>query len=155
MSSDSDFKKKLEMGILAENIAYSYLINHYGFVEDLRQQKHGEFIGPRLVGTEGKVVLPDFLVYTKHDGAFSVDVKAKTSLYPYEGKQCFTVDKKFDDYKRATQIKRLDYLSIIFYYNGRMYLYKDSDCIGSQFMSNEYGSGMVYYFEYDKKKMIY
>jgi len=149
------FREKLEMGIKAENVAYSYMIKHYGFVEDLRQQKHGEFAGPRLVGTEGRVILPDFLVYTKEKGAFAVDVKAKTYLYPFEGKQCFTVDNKFEEYKRAVQIKRLDYLALIFSYKDRMYFYKDTDCIGSQYLDNEYGSGMVYYFEFDKRRLTY
>lgn len=155
MKSDDEFEEKLKMGVKAENVVYSYLIKHYGFVEDLRQQKHGEFVGPSLVGTEGKVILPDFAVYTKEKGAFAIDVKAKTSLYPFEGKQCFTVDSKFEDYKRAVQIKRLDFLAIIFLFKDRMYFYKDSDCIGSKYLDNEYGSGWVYYFEFDKKRMTY
>lgn len=143
------------MGIEAENIAYSYLIKNFGFVEDLRQQKHGEYSGPCLRGTEGRVVLPDFAVYTKFNGAFAVDVKAKTSLYLYNGKKCFTVDQKFEDYKRSVQIKRLDYLAIVFFFRGRMYFYRDTDCIGSQYVSNDYGQGQVYYFEYDKKRIKY
>ena len=155
MVSDDKFRENLEMGIRAEDVAYSYLIRKYSLVEDMRQQKHGEFAGPRLVGTEGKVILPDFGVYTKFEGAFLVDVKAKASLYPYLGKQCFTIDNKFEDYKRAVQIKRLDYLAIIFSFKDRMYLYKDTDCIGYQFVDNEYSRGNVYYFEFDKRKGVY
>ena len=64
--NDENFNEKLDMGIDAENIAYEYLIRHNSFVEDLRQQKHGEFAGPALRGTEGKLVLPDFVVYNKN-----------------------------------------------------------------------------------------
>jgi hypothetical protein len=155
MNSDEKFKESLEMGIAAENVAYSYLISKYGFVEDLRQQKHGQFAGPALVGTEGKVILPDFVVYTKFDGAFAIDVKAKSSLYPFKGKKCFTVDRKFEDYQKAVQIKRLDYLALVFFFKGRMHFYKDTDCVGSEFVDNEYGRGMVYYFEYDKTRIRY
>lgn len=155
MTSDEEFRESLEMGVQAENIAYSYLIRKYSYVQDLRQQKHGEFSGPCLRGTEGRLVLPDFSVYTKFDGAFAIDVKAKNSLYSFKGLNCFTVDSKFNDYRRAVQILKLDYLAFIFFYKDRMHLYRDSDCIGSQILSNSYGTGPVYYFEYDKKRIIY
>lgn len=158
MKNDKDkkFEENLAMGIEGENIAYDYLINNYGLVEDKRSQKHGEGHGPRMRGTEGIVVLPDFVVYNKPGspkGKFAVDVKVKSSLYTFNGKECFTVDKKFEDYKRAVDIIGLDFLSIIFIYNGRMHFYKDSDCIGHKYIDNAYGKGNVYYFEYDKSKM--
>lgn len=158
MSKDDRFQENLAIGIAGENTVYEYLIKHYGLVEDSRSQTHGEGSGPRMVGTEGKIIAPDFCVYNKPGspkGRFAVDVKVKTSLYPYTGKRCFTVDKKFEDYKRIVQIKILDYLAIIFLYKNKMYMYKDSDCIGYEFISNNYGHGNVYYFEFDEKKVIY
>ena len=146
------------MGIDAENIVYTYLVAHNSYVEDLRQQKHGEFAGPRLHGTEGKVVLPDFAVYNKNPGkgTYLVDVKSKNSIYPINNMKCFTVDDKYEQYKKATEIKRMDYLAIIFFYEDRMYMYKDSDCKGMhQYSPSQYGNGRVYYFEFDKLKIIY
>ena len=152
------FREKLDMGIDAENRVYDYLKANNSYVEDLRQQKHGEFSGPKLCGTEGTVILPDFAVYNKRPdkGTFAVDVKSKNSIYPINGKMCFTVDDKYEDYKKVTQIKRLDYLAIIFVYEDRMYMYKESDCLGMhQYVPNGYGNGRVYYFEFDKTKMVY
>jgi hypothetical protein len=158
MSNDEAFRESLVIGIAGEDAVYEYLINHYGLVEDTRSQTHGEGYGPRMMGTEGKVIQPDFCVYNKPGspkGRFAVDVKVKSSLYPFKGKKCFTVDKKFEDYKRVVQIKQLDFLMIVFMYEGKMYFYKDSDCIGSKFMSNSYGHGNVYYFEFDEAKLTY
>jgi hypothetical protein len=158
LSLDDRFQESLAIGIAGEDIVYDYLIEHYGLVEDNRSQVHGDGYGPRLQGTEGKVIQPDFCVYNKPGspkGRFAVDVKVKSSLYPYAGKKCFTVDKKFEDYKRIVQIKMLDYLAIIFLYENKMFFYKDSDCIGYKFMSNDFGHGNVYYFEFDEKKVIY
>lgn len=155
---NSEFDKKLEMGIAAEDVVYNYLVANNSYVEDLRQQKHGEFAGPRLCGTEGKVVLPDFLVYNKNPakGSYSLDVKAKSSAYPINGKRYFTVDRKFEDYKKATDIKRLDFLSFIFFFEDRMYMYKDADVsITHKFPANQYGDGFVYCFEVDKSRIIY
>jgi len=156
MSSDLEFKESLAKGIQGENLVYDWLIANFGLVEDSRSHSHGEGAGPRLVGTEGKVISPDFCVYNKPGspkGRFAVDVKVKSSIYWYNGKQCFTVDKKFEDYKKIVQIKNLDYLMIVFLYNGKMYIYKDTDCIGSEFKSNDYGHGRVYYFEHDESKV--
>jgi hypothetical protein len=155
---NENFIEKLDMGIDAENIAYSYLIKHNSFVEDLRQQKHGEFAGPALRGTEGKVVLPDFLVYNKNPtkGTFALDIKSKSSIYNINGKKCFTVDDKYVQYKQAAQIKRMDYLAIMFFFENRMYLYKETDCVGThQYTPNGFGNGLVYYFEFNKSKMVY
>ena len=158
MSTDEDFQEKLAIGIAGENSVYEYLINNFGLVEDTRSQKHGEGCGPKLVGTEGRVTQPDFCVYNKPGspkGRFAVDAKVKTSLYYFKGKDCFSVDNKFEDYKRIVQIKQLDYLLIAFVYNNKIFFYKDSDCIGSEFRSNEYTHGLVYYFEYDESKIRY
>ena len=153
-----NFLEKLQMGTSAENIVYDYLKSKNSFVEDLRQQKHGEFAGPCMCGTEGKVILPDFIVYNKicSKGTYAVDVKSKNSLYPINGMMCFTVDDKYEHYKRAVELKRLDYLAIIFFLDNRMYMYKDSDCKGMhQYAPNNYGNGRVYYFEFDKSKQVY
>lgn len=156
MSSEKQFKESLQMGISAEDIAYSYLIRNNSLVQDLRQQKHGEFAGPKLVGTEGSVKLPDFIVYNKSEkkGNFAVDVKAKTSIYPVNGKMCFTVDNKFEDYKKSYQVMKLDFLLLIFYYNGRMYFYKDEDLTCTHvFPDTTYSSGLVYCFEYNESRI--
>jgi hypothetical protein len=158
LERDAKFQEKLKMGIDAENIAYNYLKANNSYVEDLRQQKHGEFAGPCLCGTEGKVVNPDFIVYNKNPnkGTYAVDVKSKNKTYPINGKICFTVDDKFEQYKKSVEIKRLDYLAILFFLDGRMYMYKDSDCAGMhQYPPSQYGNGRVYYFEFDKRKMVY
>lgn len=158
LSTDEEFQKSLAVGLAGEDIVYKYLIENYGLVEDNRSQVHEKGSGPRLVGTEGRIVLPDFCVYNKPGspkGRFAVDAKVKTSLYPFDGKQCFTVDKKFEDYKRIVEIKHLDYLAIIFLYKDKMYFYRDNECIGHKFMDNKYGRGNVYYFEFDDKKVIY
>ena len=158
LSSDEKFQESLAIGVAGEDAVFEYLIKNFGLVEDTRSQIHGEGYGPRMVGTEGKVIQPDFCVYNKPGspkGRFAVDVKVKSSLYPFKGKKCFTVDKKFEDYKRIVQIKQLDYLMIIFVYGSKMYFYQDKDCIGHKFMSNEYGHGNVYYFEFDETKVRY
>jgi len=158
MISDEQFKEKLVMGITAEDIVYPYLVRENSFVQDLRQQKHGEFAGPRLIGTEDNIVLPDFVVYNKNPkkGTYAVDVKAKNSTYPALGKKCFTVDDKFVQYKQASQVMRLDFLMLIFYFEGRMFFYKDSECIGTTTFPNKtYGTGLVYCFEYDESKIRY
>ncbi len=152
------FKERLAMGIDAENIAYPYLKANNSYVEDLRQQKHGEFAGPRLCGTEGVLVLPDFLVYNKNTvkGSFAVDVKSKKRTYPINGKECFTVDDKFEQYKLAAEVKRLDYLAILFLLDGRMYMYKATDCLGMiQYPPGPNGNGRTFYFEFNKRKMVY
>jgi hypothetical protein len=149
------FEEKLELGIKGEDIAYSYLIRKYSQVGDLRNQRHEVAGGPRLLGTEGTTILPDFSVYSKYNGAFAVDVKVKTSLYPVKGKRCFTVDNKYEHYKRAVQIMRLDYLAMIFIYEGRMYFYKDSDLFDKTNFDMQQSTGWVYCFEFDKDKWIY
>ena len=158
MAPDEEFSERLAMGISAENIAYDYLRRKNSYVEDLRQQKHGEFSGPCLCGTEGKVVLPDFIVYNKNPtkGTYAVEVKSKNKLYPIDRKMCFTVDDKYEQYIKAVELKRLDYLAMLFFLGDRMYLYKDSDCLGMhQYPLNKYGNGRVYHFEFDKTKIVY
>lgn len=157
MSSNEEFQKQLKFGEEAEDIVYEYLVNNHSGVVDLRKQKRDEGRGPRMIGTEGSFVLPDFGVYNKSErkGTFSVDVKRKNSLYPFKGKKCFTVDSKFEQYKISSQIMRFDYLAIIFFYKDRMYLYKENDHIGFEYKENDFGAGNVYYFPFDESKQIY
>lgn len=158
MSTDKKFRESLAVGKAGEDIVYNYLIKHHGLVEDNRSQVHEEGSGPRLRGTEGIIIQPDFCVYNKPGspkGRFAVDAKVKSSIYPFKDKRCFTVDHKYEDYKRIVQIKMLDYLAMIFLFKNKMYFYKDSDCYGQQFVDNEYSVGNVYYFAFDEKKIIY
>ena len=157
MSSDEEFQEQLKFGEEAEDIVYDYLIRNNSSVVDLRKQKRDEGGGPKLVGTEGNLVLPDFGVFNKNPkkGTFTVDVKRKRSLYNYAGAKCFTVDSKFEQYRKATQIMRYDFLSLMFFFEDRMYFYKETDCTGKEFKSNEYGSGYVYYFKFDETKIRY
>lgn len=154
---DNNFESKLAAGIAGEDIVYNYLIANNSLVEDLRKQVHEEYSGPCLRGTEGKIVLPDFAVYNKNPakGSFTVDSKVKTSVYTLKGKKCFTVDNKFEQYRRATEIKKLDYLKIIFIYNGKMYSYRDNEYFDTIIFNNEHSTGLVYLFEFNEKKWVY
>jgi hypothetical protein len=157
MSSEAEFQAALVLGNAAEEIVYSYLKTHNSYVQDLRKQSHEDKKGPRLSGTEGELVLPDFAVYNKdpRKGNFAIDVKYKKSIYPAKGKKCFTVDSKYEDYKRVTSILKLDFLMIAFVHQNKMYFYKDTDCFDTTTFANQYGSGNVYLFEFDSKKHIY
>lgn len=153
---DLEFAKKLEMGTRAEDSVHAYLINTNGFVQDMRHQKHDDRLGPRLTGTEGSLVLPDFVVYNKPPkDSFAVEVKAKNSTYEFNGIECFTVDDKFPMYKRAVAVLRLDYLMLVFQYEGKLYFYRDSEMLASKLHNNKYGKGLVYYFAKDPSKIRY
>jgi hypothetical protein len=158
MSTDEEFQAKLELGKKAEDILFEYLKMYNGLVEDSRRQNYNDGGGPRLEGTEGSIVLPDFTVYNKpgdRRGSFAVDVKYKTSVYPINGKKCFTVDNKFEQYKKIVQIKGLDFLVIAFMFNGKFYWYKDSDLYAVTTFQNQHSTGNVYCFEYDESKIRY
>lgn len=157
MSSDKEFIENLKIGEAGEDVVYDWLVKNNSYVEDLRSHKRVENKGPRLVGTEGSLVLPDFVVYNKNPnkGCFAVDVKVKNSVYTISRKKCFTVDNKYEQYKTAVQVKKLDFLAIIFIYENRMYFYKDSDCCGITRFKNQFSTGNVYLFELDKLKVRY
>lgn len=157
MSSDENFQQNLKVGEAGEDIVYEYLIQNNSYVEDLRKQKRDEGAGPRLKGTEGTLISPDFAVYNKNPkkGNFAVDAKVKNSIYPINGKMYFTVDNKYEQYKRVTEIKKLDFLMIAFLYQDRMYFYKDTDCSMTTTFNNQHGNGLVYLFEFDKSKIRY
>lgn len=155
MATEEEFRESVAIGTAAEDIVYDYLIKNNGQVQDLRKQKHDSFTGPRLRGTEGSTVLPDFFVHNKspEKGNFALDVKFKSSVYTINGKKCFTVDNKYEDYLRVVQIYRLDHLKIVFMYEGRMHFYTNADCFDKTMFPNQYGSGWVYLFEYDKRRI--
>ena len=157
MKSDTEFEEKLAIGTAGEDIVYEYLKRNNSLVQDMRYQKHDKGSGPRLEGTEGSVILPDFAVYNKSPskGSYTVDVKVKSDLYTIDRKKCFTVDKKFLDYKKATQILKLDFLLLIFMYEDRMYFYKDSEVHGTREYNNQYGKGTVYGFAHDVSRIRY
>lgn len=157
MSSDEEFQEQLKFGEAAEDIVYDYLIANNSGVIDLRKQKRDEGGGPKLVGTEGSLILPDFGVFNKNPrkGTYTVDVKRKRSLYGYAGQKCFTVDNKFEQYKQVTQIMRYDFLGLMFFFEDRMYFYKESEIFGKEFKSNEYGNGFIYYFKFDNTKRVF
>ncbi len=155
--NEENFIEKLAMGIAGEDIVYPWLKERNSLVQDMRYQKHEKGSGPRLEGTEGKIVLPDFAVWNKspNKGDFLVDVKVKSSIYPVNGKRCFTVDSKYEDYKKCVHIMQMDFLSMIFIHEDKMYMYKDSDLTCITIFNNQYGAGKIYCFEYNKNKVVY
>lgn len=158
MSSDDKFQETLAMGVEAEDIVYSYLIRTNSYVQDMRHQKHEEGRGPRLVGTEGELVLPDFAVRNKNPdkGNFLLDVKAKSSIYTIKGKDYFTVDRKYEQYRTAREVLEYGHLKMVFLFEDRMYFYHENDCnLTHQFRPNKFGDGFVYLFEHDVKKITY
>lgn len=157
MSSEAEFREKLAIGTAGEDVVYDYLIANNSYVHDHRKENHEDNKGPRLKGTEGELVLPDFSVRNKSDrkGSFAVDSKVKTSLYTINGTQCFTVDNKFEQYRLATQVLKLDFLMIVFLYKNRMYFYRENEYVDTTTFNNRYGSGLVYCFKYDESKIRY
>jgi hypothetical protein len=154
MSKEQNFQEKLNLGKTGEDKAYTYLRENNHYVDDNRRQRYEDGGGPRLLGTRGMIVLPDFTVYNIDGDNFAVDVKVKNRVYLIDGKFHFTVDKKFEDYLKAVQIKKLDYLALLFVYKDKMYFYKDSDLFGTHKYDNDYSTGDVYLFEFDKSKII-
>jgi hypothetical protein len=151
----NNFEEKLAMGIAGEDKIYPWLTKHNDWVEDCRRQKYKDGGGPRMIGTKGSVVIPDFIVYNELGENFAVDAKVKKRAYLIDGKFYFTVDKKFEDYQQVVKIKKLDYMAIIFIYNSKMYFYKDSDLSLVTAYNNQYSTGNVYCFEYNNDKVVY
>lgn len=154
MSTSEAFSKSLELGKAGEDLVYAHLRERNHYVDDNRRQRYEDGGGPRLLGTKGKIVLPDFTVYNADGDSYALDVKVKNKAYLIDGKFYFTVDNKYEDYQRAVQIKRLDYLAFIFVYKEKMYFYKDSDLARTHRYNNGYSDGLVYCFEFDKTKVI-
>lgn len=158
MSTDEQFQAALELGIKAEEIVYDYLKDNNSFVQDMRNQTHEDKRGPRLIGTDGELVLPDFGVSNKDPskGHYLMDAKYKSSTYKVGGTRYFTVDRKYEQYKRVKDVLRYDFLKMAFLFEDRMYIYHENECAGThQFRPNSYGDGFVYLFSYDGKKFTY
>lgn len=158
MLSEVDFQASLELGLKAEEIVYAFLKENNSYVQDMRKQTHEDNRGPRLSGTEGELVLPDFAVYNKNTakGNFVLDVKFKNSVYTIRGKKYFTVDRKYEQYKRVKDIMGLQFLAMAFLFEDKIYLYHESECaLTHQFSANAYGDGFVYLFPFDGKKPTY
>lgn len=155
MQSEEEFQETLAIGTAGEDTVYEWLKANYSLVQDVRYQTHNKGTGPRLAGKEGSIILPDFVVYDKFKGCFSVDVKVKTSVYKINGKKYFTVDDyKFRDYLKCNEIMNLDYLMLIFIIENRFHLYTDTEHKGTHIFNNNYGKA-AYLFEYDKSKVRY
>ena len=152
---DARFQETLARGIEAENYVYEWLKMNFGGVQDSRYQNvAGKNTGPRIEGLAGSVILPDFIVYDQYKGRFAVDVKDKSSVYPVDGKKYFTVDAyKFDHYRRCVQIMGLDYLVLIFRFEGKLYWYDCRDISPKKHtFGNVYGDS-AYLFEFDESKI--
>ena len=158
MSNDEAFQEALRLGIIAEEIVYEYLKNNNSFVQDMRKQTHEDNRGPRLIGTDGELVLPDFGVSNKDPskGHYLIDAKYKSSVYTIKGVKYFTVDRKYEQYKRVKDVLRYDFLKMAFLFEDRMYIYHENECTGThQFKPNSYGDGLVYLFQFNGKKPTY
>ena len=156
MKQDTTFEEKLAIGTEGEDIVYDLLVARNRWVMDCRSMNHGVGYGPRLKGTEGTAALPDFIVKNKKPKeSYAVDAKVKSKLYDIRGKLCFSVDKKLDQYRKVAQLFELDYVAIIFVYDNKLYMYKDTEFCDTTEYNNEYGTGTVYFFEFDSKKQIY
>jgi hypothetical protein len=158
MSSEDRFQETLAMGIAAEDIVYNYLKVNNSLVQDMRKQTHEDNRGPRLIGTEGEIVLPDFAVYNKNPnkGNFVLDVKAKSSVYTINKKKYFTVDRKYEQYKQVRDIMKFDFLMMVFLFEDRMYFYRENETTETyQYSPNAYGDGFVYLFPFGSKKPTY
>lgn len=155
--NDTKFQENLRVGTKGEDAVYPWLKANNSLVQDMRYQKHEKGSGPRLEGTEGKIVLPDFAVWNRfpEKGNFLVDVKVKKDIYPVKGKMCFTVDNKFEDYVKCTEIMGMHFLKLIFVYENRFYVYKHTDLTCTTVYNNEYSKGTVYCFEFNKSKIAY
>lgn len=143
---DRRFKENLRLGTKAEDKVYSYLRMNYSHVQDMRYQTHEKGTGPRLEGTSGSVILPDFAYYDKYKGKGLLDVKYKSSNY-------FTVDDyKYRDYLTSVELLNLEKLVLVFVYEDEMYFYDSSEATGPRTFNNNYGKA-AYVFDYDRSKI--
>ena len=148
MQSEQDkrFEENLRLGTAAEDKVYSYLRMNYSFVQDMRYQKHEKGTGPRLEGTTGSLILPDFAYYDRYKGKGLIDVKYKASNF-------FTVDDyKYRNYLECTGIMNLVNLVLVFVYEDEMYFYDSKEATGPQTFNNSFGKA-AYVFEYDRSKI--
>ena len=154
MSSDRVFSAALAKGIIAEDKVYTYLRMNYSYVQDMRYQTHEKGSGPRLEGTSGSVILPDFQVIDRFKGRFLIDVKSKTSTYTLGNAEYFTVDDyKLEDYERCVKYLLSDKLMIVFVFKGNMYFYESTERLPKPVtFDNDYGK-KAYLFEVDSTKI--
>jgi len=148
MQSEQDkrFKENLRLGTIAEDKVYSYLRMNYSCVQDMRYQKHEKGTGPRLEGTIGSLILPDFAFYDRYKGKGLIDVK-------YKAKPYFTVDDyKFRDYLECVGILNLEKLLLVFVYEDEMYFYDSDEATGPKIFNNGFGKA-AYVFEHDRKNI--
>jgi len=148
MQSEQDkrFKENLRLGTIAEDKVYSYLRMNYSHVQDMRYQTHEKGTGPRLEGTSGSVILPDFAYYDRFKGKGLLDVKYKASNF-------FTVDDyKYKDYLSCVGLMNLEKLILVFVYEDEMYFYDSSEATGPRTFNNSYGKA-AYVFDYDRSKI--
>lgn len=146
--TDEEFEENLRLGTAAEDKVYSYLRMNYSCVQDIRYQKHEKGTGPRLEGSIGSLILPDFAFYDRYKGKGLIDVK-------YKAKPFFTVDDyKFRDYKECVGIMNLSVLLLVFVYENEMYFYDSTEATGPKTFNNAYGKA-AYVFNYDRSKIRY
>jgi hypothetical protein len=144
--TDEEFQENLRIGTEAEDKVYAWLKLHYSFVQDMRYQSHDKGSGPRLEGTGGIVVLPDFAFYDKFKGKCLLDVKHKT-------KNFFTVDDyKMRDYLRCVELMNAEGLVLCFVFEDEMYFYDSTEKAGPIQFNNAYGKA-AYKFEFDRSKI--
>jgi hypothetical protein len=144
--TDEEFQENLRLGTAAEDKVYSYLRMNYSFIQDMRYQKHEKGTGPRLEGTTGSLILPDFAFYDRYKGKGLLDVKYKASKF-------FTVDDyKYRDYLECTGIMNLATLLLVFVYEDEMYFYDSNEATGPRTFNNSYGKA-AYVFEYNRSKI--
>jgi hypothetical protein len=144
--TDEEFQENLRLGIAAEDKVYSYLRMNCSLVQDMRYQTHDKGTGPRLEGTSGTVILPDFAYYDRFKGRWLLDVKHKTKSF-------FTVDDyKFRDYKRCVELMGCVGLILVFVYEDEMYFYDSSEATGPRVFNNEFGNA-AYVFNVDRTKI--
>jgi hypothetical protein len=144
--TDEQFQENLRLGTLAEDKVYSYLRMNYSCVQDMRYQKHEKGTGPRLEGTIGSLILPDFAYYDRYKGKGLLDVKYKASNF-------FTVDDyKFRNYQECVGIMNLESLILVFVYEDEMYFYDSKEATGPRVFNNEHGKS-AYIFNVDRSKI--
>lgn len=144
--TDEEFEENLRLGTIAEDKVFSYLRMNYACVQDMRYQKHEKGSGPRLEGTIGSLILPDFAYYDRFKGKGLLDVK-------YKAKNFFTVDDyKFRDYQECAGIMNLEALLLVFVYKDEMYFYNSKEATGPISFNNEYGKA-AYVFPFDKNRI--
>ena len=145
-AKDAAFRENLRIGKIAEDKAYAWLKLHYSFVQDMRYQTHDEKTGPRLEGTSGSIILPDFAFYDKFKGKKLLDVKHKS-------KPRFTVtDYQMRDYLRCVDLLNAEGLVLCFDYEDEMYFYNSEEKTGPIIFDNGFGYA-AYEFEFSRSKI--